>query len=140
MKKADLAYELGILFDKKITSYYRNTYKGSFGKVQIEVMDYLHENHPARTQDIADAMNIPKQHASKILSKLEECGILMRLADPSDKRSFLYTFTDQGFALIAGHIKMSNDHFEKLTEALTEADREEMISAMNILVNILHKM
>ena len=43
MENAKVAHELCSLFDAKITSYYRDTFKGLFGKSQLDVLNYLHQ-------------------------------------------------------------------------------------------------
>ena len=140
MKNAELAYQVGLLFDKKITAFYRNTYKGILGQVQVQVLNDLYANQHVKPQEIADRMNIPKQHASKILSRLEELGYVQCSRDPEDRRGRLYTLTDSGTELIQAHISASNTHFEELLDRLDETERQQMSSTMETMVALLSRL
>ena len=140
MKNSQIAYQLQVLFEKKITKYYRNSYKGLFGKVQIEVLDYLYENHEGRTQEIADALLIPKQHASKIILRFVELGLVDSKPDSLDKRATIFYLTSKGLQLIEEHIKNSDEHFDSLICNLSEQDEKDLIASMEKIVNILEKL
>ena len=140
MKETQIAYQLRVLFDKKITSFYHDSFKGMFGKVQIEVLDYLYENKEARTQEIADVMNISKQHASKIIIRLEELELVANKPDKQDGRASLYFLTEKGLELMNQHIEKSNRNFEELLKGLDEAERKQLISSMQTMVELLDKL
>lgn len=140
MKSTELAYELGLLFDKKITSYYRNTYKGVLGQVQVQVLNDLYANRIVKPQDIADRMTIPKQHASKILSRLEALGYVQHSIDPKDRRGRLYTLTKAGTELMQEHISVSNTHFEAMLGQLDNSELQQMSDAMETMVKLLNKL
>lgn len=140
MNNSKIAYQLQVLFEKKITKYYRHSYKGLFGKVQIEVLDYLYENKEGRTQEVADALLIPKQHASKIILRFVELGFVDSRPDPFDKRATIFYLTPEGLHLIEEHIKDSDEHFESLIKNLTEQDKIDFIQSMDKIVEILEKL
>lgn len=134
------AYRLRVLFDGKVTGYYYNTFKGEFGRVQADAMNHLYECGEARGQDIADWLDISKQHASKIMAKLEDMGLAVRREDPEDRRSYLYRLTEAGRALIRVHIEESDRNFERLFAGLTEEERTRAAEAMETLVGLLKKL
>ena len=139
MNNSKIAYQLQVLFEKKITKYYHNSYKGLFGKVQIEVLDYLYENHEGRTQEVADALLIPKQHASKIILRFVELGLVDSKPDSFDKRATIFYLSPEGLRLVEEHIKDSNEHFESLIKNLTEQDSIDLMKSMEKIVEILEK-
>lgn len=140
MEKSRLAYELCTLFDKKITSYYRQTFKGIVGQSQLEVLNYLHLNTTATAKQIALDLNIPKQHASKILIKFEEDNLIQSKLDELDKRSKIYSLTDDGLKLMQLHIDKSNNYFIDLINNLSIEEQEEFTTAMEVLLNLLKKL
>ena len=140
MKDTQLAYQLRILFDQKITSAYWDSYKGQLGKVQIEVLDYLYNNRIARVYEIAENLNIPKQHASKILSQFEQMGFVNKKPDAEDKRGALFSLTESGIIFIQDHISYSDGKFLNLMEQLECQERENFADAMRIMVTILEKL
>lgn len=137
---ARTAYELAVLFDQKITAFYRNSYKGVLGRVQIEVLDYLYENKEARIQDIADALNVVKQHVSKIIFRLKELGLVTGRTDSTDRRASLFCLTDKGRGFVQEHITSSDWNFERILEGLERTDRERLTEAMEAMVAVLRKM
>lgn len=139
-ESAELAYRMGLLFNRKITSFYWRSFKGELGQVQAQALSDLYENQPARTQEIADRLGIPKQHASKILSRLEETGLVESTADPSDKRSHLYVLSEKGSSLVQDHIASSNDHFLKMIESVGDGEQQRFNDAMEIMVSFLNKL
>lgn len=139
MENAKIAYQLGLLFEEKITSFYRESYEGKYGKSQIEVLDYLYEHTLVRGQDIADALHIPKQHASKIILKFEELGFITSSPDLVDKRAKRFCLTEQGKQYVEQHIQESNHHFEELLENLSKQERDEMVNAMKVMNKLLEK-
>jgi len=139
-QNAKTAYELAVLFNKKITAFYRSSYKGILGRVQVEVLDYLYENGEARIQDIADALNVAKQHASKIIFRLKELELVTGKTDSTDKRASLFCLTEKGRNFVHEHITSSDLNFERLLEGLETADQEKLAEAMEVMVAVLRKM
>ena len=140
MKNSQIAYQLQVLFDKKITKYYRNSYKGLFGKVQVEVLNYLYENLEGHTQEIADALLIPKQHASKIILRFVELGLVNSKPDTLDKRATIFYLSSEGRNLVEAHINDSNEHFEYLINHLSKQDETDLMQSMKKIVEILEKL
>lgn len=140
MKNSQIAYQLQVLFAKKITNVYRNSYKGIFGKVQVEALDYLYEYPNARTQDVADALIIPKQHASKIILRLIELGLVEKREDPNDKRAHLFCLSKEGKILVDEHIELSDKNFDGLVQKLSEEEKKEFVESMKSIVSILEKL
>ena len=140
MKNSQIAYQLQVLFAKKITDVYRNSYKGIFGKVQVEVLDYLYEYPNTRTQDVADALIIPKQHASKILLRLIELGLVEKKEDSNDKRAHLFCLSETGKKLVEEHIALSDANFDKLVQKLSKEEEKEFVESMKSIVSILEKL
>ncbi len=137
---AKTAYELAVLFDQKITAFYRNSYKGILGRVQIEVLDYLYENKEARIQEIAEALNVVKQHVSKIIFRLKELGLVTGRTDSTDRRASLFCLTEKGRSFVQEHIMSSDWNFERMLEGLGKTDREKLTEAMEVMVAVLRKM
>jgi DNA-binding MarR family transcriptional regulator len=133
------AYLVGNFFVSDIYAYYQDTYKGVLGKVQVEALDYIHRSEKASIKELATVLNISKQHASKIAGKLEELGYARKEKDPNDGRGILYTLTDAGSRFINEHINMSNRHFSEVLASFSEADREQLLSGLRILEEVLAK-
>ena len=139
MTEVELACKMRTLFEQKITSYYFDSFKGSFGRVQAEVLSYLYDHEETSAVMMAEIMNVPKQHMSKIIRRLEEEGMLEKRTDPSDRRVRSLTLSAQGRALVRSHIESSNRHFREVTEGLSREDKEELIRSMEAIIGIMNK-
>ena len=140
MEDAKVAYQLRVLFDKKITAYYQEQFKGTFGKVQADVLNYLYENQRTRAYEITETLNISKQHSSKILTRLEEMNLVESKTDDMDRRARVYFLSGKGKMLMNQYIEESNHNFEELLERLSAKDKEQLIKAMRTMVEILDKL
>lgn len=135
----ELAYQMRTLFEQKITSYYFDSFKGSFGRVQAEVLSYLYDHGETSAAALAEAMNVPKQHISKIVHRLVEEGMLESKTAPSDKRMRSLSLSAEGRMLVRGHIENSNLHFHEATSGLTTEEKEELIRSMESIIRIMNK-
>jgi DNA-binding MarR family transcriptional regulator len=140
MEKSRLANELCTLFDKKVTAYYRQTFKGIVGQSQLEVLNYLYLNKTTTAKEISVNLNIPKQHISKILIKFEDDSLVQSIVDELDKRSKIYSLTNEGLKLMQLHIEKSDDYFNGLIDNLSPKEQEEFTNAMVVMLNLLKKL
>ena len=140
MDSVQSAYRLRVLFEQKITAEYYDSFKGRFGRVQVEVLSHLYEHRWARVQELADILNIPKQHASKIISRLEEQGLIAGTSDPRDRRSILYSLSDGGLSMMEEHLEISNRCFAQRLEKLTPEEQNALLQAMETVAEMLEKL
>jgi len=139
MTAIQTAYRLRVLFEKKITSEYFNSFKGQFGRVQVEVLSYLYDHKQARIHELADTLNVPKQHASKIITRLIEQNLVTKTSDSEDRRSFLFALSNEGLRLMEEHLAISNACFDKRFSKLTKEEQDAMASAMEQLALLLER-
>ncbi len=136
----EAAYVVGRFFCSDILAFYQDTYKGDLGKVQVEAMDYLHMKGACGIKELSQRLNISKQHASKIASRLEEIGYASRSRDSSDGRSCLYTLTEEGQAFIGNHIASSNRHLDEILESLSAEEQRELRESFLTSARILESL
>lgn len=134
-----LAYRMRVLFEEKVTSSYRNSFKGELGRTQAEVLEYLYEYGPSRAQSIADAIHVPKQHVSKILAQFIKDNLIISNKSSEDKRAKIVSLTNQGKSLIETHLKVSALEFENRLQRLTNKERDELTTAMESIIALLEK-
>ena len=139
MKDVLLAYKMRVLFDEKITSYYFSSFKGEYGKVQVDVLNQLYESQETTAIHLAEVLNVPKQHISKIVKKREENGLILIEPDQTDTRARILRLSDKGRALVEEHIQISNDHYMQVTGNLSTAEKEELRRSMKSIIQIMQK-
>ena len=88
-------------------------------------------------KELAERLNIPKQHASKIAAKLEELGLAGKARDPRDGRSWLFSLTDDGCSFVGEHITQSNKHLVAYLDSLGEKDRQDLLASLETAARIV---
>jgi len=137
---SEIAYRFQVLFHQKVTSAFHLSFKGEFGRVQMETLCFLQEHSLVRGQELSQSLNIPKQHVSKIMGRLEELGLVVHQVDSRDNRFCLYSLSDQGKKMMAERIGESNRSFESRLSRLSQEDQDRFQSAMETLVEVLEKL
>lgn len=139
MTDAELAFQTGALFNRKITDAFWDSFKGELGRVQAEVLVYLHDHEPAQASDIGDALNISKQHVSKIISGFIGSGYVDHQTNEADKRSVSLALTEKGREYLARHFAISGCSFECLLQKMNDAEKKQFRDAMDVISDLLSK-
>lgn len=139
MTDAELAFKMGRLFNKKITSTFWSSFKGEYGRVQIEVLVYLQEVDSAQASEIASELNISKQHVSLIIKEFLKERYVETFANPNDKRANLISITELGRSYIQKHVEVSNHAFDEIVSRMSDAEKEEFINAMDTIYETLNR-
>lgn len=138
-KYSEIAHRAGKLFDSKITKEFWSSFKGEAGKIQAEVLVYLHDHNEGRISEIAEELNVPKQHISKIVIGFIEDGLVQSRASKKDKRSNILSLTSKGKAYMEEHFEQSDQYFNQLLDSMDKNDQEEFIQALKKIDEILSK-
>lgn len=139
MTDAELAFKMGRLFNKKITSAFWSSFKGEYGRVQIEVLVYLQEVDSAQASEIASQLNISKQHVSLIIKEFLSVNYVDVFSNPNDKRANLISITDLGKSYLQKHVELSNRVFDDLISKMSNDEKKEFINALNTIYETLNK-
>lgn len=137
-KLLKMAHTVGHFFVSDIYSFYLDTYKGSLGKVQVEVLDCLHDKGNASVKDISEKLNISKQHASKIISKLESEHYVTGQQSGKDARSTIYSLTGEGITFVEKHIAQSDAHLLEYINSLSKSDRDKFEKSLSEIAEIIN--
>jgi DNA-binding MarR family transcriptional regulator len=96
------------------------------------------ERHgPLTPSEVAAIERIQRPTATRILTRLEEAGLIERTADPSDGRSSLLTITPAGRALLRRQRTRKNAFLAQRLEGLTEEELATLDRAAAILERTL---
>lgn len=138
MTDAELAFKTGYIFNKKITSAFWSSFKGEYGRVQIEVLVYLLEVDSAQASEIVSELNISKQHVSRILKEFISVGYVDTVNNPNDKRANYVSISKKGRKYLEEHIKISDKVFEDILLRMNENDKKEFLEALNTVYMLLN--
>ena len=137
MKDTELAFRTGALFNKHITDAFWSSFKGEYGRVQVEVLVYLFDNGQVQASEIAEGLNISKQHVSKIVALFIRTGYVCDSPNETDKRANVLTLTEQGRRYLAAHFAASDHSFEALVGAFSETEKARFIQAMKDISDLI---
>ena len=139
MTDADLAFKMGSKFNKMITSAFWSSFKGKYGRVQVEVLVFLSEVESAQASEIAKELNISKQHVSLILKEFIRDGYVTVITNPKDKRSNLISISLQGKEFLNEHIEISNQVFDNILSKMDKEEKKLFLDSMHIIYSLLRK-
>jgi DNA-binding MarR family transcriptional regulator len=92
---------------------------------------------PLTPSEVAVRERIQRPTVTRVLARLEERGLIERMADPQDRRSSLVTTTAAGRALLAELRTRKTAFLAHRIERLTPAERETLDRAAGILERML---
>lgn len=140
MTDAELAFRTGELFNKKITAAFWDSFRGEYGPTQAEVLVYLYDHGQARAADLAVALDVPKQHISKIIKGFAADGLVEMLPCSADQRVNLLVLTAKGKALLQKHYAASDACFNNRIKALQPGQAEVLRATMEQMCSILENL
>lgn len=90
-----------------------------------------------RISDIAALEQVSRPTATTVVHRLEEEGLVVRRADPSDSRSSLVRLTDAGHERLHHWRGRLGDEVEDMLADVPETDREALARAVGIIATLL---
>jgi DNA-binding MarR family transcriptional regulator len=103
---------------------------------QLSAMGTLHKNGPMSAGELANCERVQPPSMTKVLSMLEERGLVRRAAHPGDRRQAIMSITDAGIALLDSE-RRSRDAW--LSQRLAQLTPDERAALRNV-VPVLDKL
>jgi DNA-binding MarR family transcriptional regulator len=88
-----------------------------------------------RMSDIAAHLGVTARTATTLVDALESQGLLVRLADPNDRRVTLLDLTQQAIDLMPTIDRAMHDICEEICAPLSEADRTDLLRIFARLID-----
>ncbi|MEV6644401.1 MarR family transcriptional regulator [Amycolatopsis sp. NPDC051371] len=92
-----------------------------------------HAPEPVIARRLAQTMGKSAAALSKALTKLERRGLVERVANPADKRSFLVTISDEGAAAVDDVMPQRLAFEAEVVEGLTDRQRADVARALRVI-------
>ena len=131
MKSLDLFRRMHDFFPRN------NCLTGMEGVILMRLFFLLKENSEATVSDLISLMQTTKPALSQLLNALEEKGYLKRSISNYDRRSVALTITDEGNAVLEGHIKKTNSFLEEVINEFGTENTKKLIDLFNKLSEIV---
>ena len=96
------------------------------------------ERHgPLTPSELAERERVQRPTVTRVLARLEEAGLVVRAADPQDRRCSLVSISEDGRALLGAMRERKDAFLARRIDALEPADREALDRAAAILERML---
>jgi DNA-binding MarR family transcriptional regulator len=92
---------------------------------------------PLTPSELADRERIQRPSATRVLTRLEDAGLVARTPDPRDGRSALIALTPAGTALLAEVRHAKDTYLEHRLDTLTPTELATLEDAAQILERLL---
>lgn len=130
-KVSVLIKKSSLVFDKYINQLLAQ-YNLSGSQFRILMLLYKSPDRSIRQADIETAFSMTNPTVTGLIHSLEKKGLVIRVANPEDKRSKLLTLTDSANSMKERFFDLANELEKGMTEELTESEVE-------ILAELLQK-
>jgi DNA-binding MarR family transcriptional regulator len=89
---------------------------------------------PGQSQrELADALGMHAPRLVALIDELEDRGLVARDRDPSDRRNYAISLTDEGRQLLAELSRVAHQHELAITAALDDNDRAQLLALLRRL-------
>jgi len=107
------------------------------GPSQTAALATIDRHGPLTPSELARIERVQRPTATRIVARLEEAGLVERVADPSDGRSFTVSATAKGNALMSKLRTRKNAYLARRIRALNDDDLATLERAAAILEDLL---
>ena len=100
---------------------------------EFAILEALLHKGPLTITAIGEKVLLTSGSMTAAINRLEKKDLVKRVQDPSDGRYFYVHLTDAGRLAIEGAFEKHKQNLEKVTAALTHAEREQLVNLLKKL-------
>lgn len=102
---------------------------------QMATLFRLKHSKVCDVSDVGEHLGVTNAAASQMVDRLVQFGYVERAEDPEDRRVRQLTLTPRGEAVVEESIAARSKWMEQLADAFTEEQQEDILSALNMLMD-----
>lgn len=125
---------IAVFMHRSMQNLHKYSRESGYSMSQIFALTFVHHRGPCGVSDLGEGMGISNPAASQLLDKLVQQDLIERAEDPSDRRGKQITLTPKGAQIIKESFFARQSWFSELEDLLTEQEKEQAISTLNILI------
>ncbi|HEY9325551.1 MAG TPA: MarR family transcriptional regulator [Candidatus Limnocylindria bacterium] len=103
---------------------------------QLRGLSVLARKQPQRMSDLANALDMTPASASALIDRMDQRGFVTRRSDPEDRRAVLVELSRRGQHILDVMERGSSDHFGRLIEKMTPAEREALATTLRAFLRV----
>ena len=101
---------------------------------QAKVLFQIKKFENYRPSDIGKMLNVDKSSITRMIDRLEKKGLIKRLPDPDDRRSFLLDLTEKGRLTVEHGMPLAMSALDELEQALTVEEKQQLRHCLRKIV------
>jgi DNA-binding MarR family transcriptional regulator len=109
------------------------------GPSQVAALATIERQGPLAPSELAERERIKRPTATRILARLAEAGLVVRIPDPSDGRSAIVSISPDGRALLRRLRQRKTAYLAKRLRELPDRDVQALARAAEVLEGILEE-
>ena len=106
---------------------------------QTAALATIERHGPLTPSELAEREHVQRPTVTRVLARLEEAGLIVRAADPTDGRSSLVSISDDGRALLAAVRTRKDAYLARRLDSLSPQDRATLDRAAAVLERMLQE-
>jgi DNA-binding MarR family transcriptional regulator len=112
---------------------------GDLSPSQVAALTTITCHGPLTPSELAARERIQRPTATRVLTRLEEAGMIARTADPADRRSSLISASEAGFATLDALRERKDAYLAQRLDGLSPEDLATLDAAAGILERMLEE-
>lgn len=126
-----------VIVSSRLTRAFRRVIGNESELVTLRALAVVEQYQPVRVGHFAQGYLSSQPAATKLLSRLEGEGLVVREASASDRRASQFSLTDAGRARLAENRSIMIDQMEPYFESLSPDDRVSVHRALGLVAEYL---
>lgn len=126
-----------VVVSSRLTRAFRRVIGNESELVTLRALAVVEQYQPVRVGHFAQGYLSSQPAATKLLSRLEGEGLVVREASASDRRASQFSLTDAGRARLAENRSIMIDQMEPYFESLSPDDRVSVHRALGLVAEYL---
>lgn len=93
---------------------------------QAKVLFQVYKFQNYRPSDIGKILNVDNSTITRMVDRLEKKGLIQRIADPKDRRSFLLDLTEKGLLVVQQALPLGKNAMDQLLQSLSKEEEQQL--------------
>ena len=124
-----------IYMHRSMRRFIHTARKSGLSMSMIGTLFHLNKQEKTGVTDLGEHLGVTSAAASQMLERLVQQGLIERSEDPDDRRVKKIVLTKKGCQLLEEGLQARQDWLTDLAKNLSEAEKEQVTSALSLLIN-----
>ena len=123
-----------LFMHRSMRGYMHYARENGLSRSMIGTLFHLSHRDHAGVTDLGEHLGVSSPAASQMLERLVDEGLIQRSEDPDDRRMKKITLTEKGSKVMKESVSARLGWLEQLTENLSEEEKRQITSAMELII------